>query len=247
MARLFDDGSNEYLELASAIMTVTPLSMACWFYSDDDTVTQALMGIGDGDAGTYDGFLIVADGAFAGDPLDAIVLVNQTPFTAVSSVGYSTNTWHHACGVFASSTSRTIYLDGGNSGTEVTLATPAGVDTTAIGRLPGFAAWEVSGRVAEAAMWNVALTAADAVVLAAGYSPLFVRPQNLVAYWSLIRDEDQDRVGGFDMTAFNTPSIAPHVPIRYPSAKMAGVSVGAPLIVAPFLTTYGGYSIPVGV
>ena len=52
-------------------------------------------------------------------------------------------------------------------------------------------------------------------MLARGYSPLFVRPQNLVAYWPLIRDEDQDRVGGYDMAAYNTPSVAAHPPIIY--------------------------------
>ncbi len=47
---------------------------------------------------------------------------------------------------------------------------------------------EFDGRIAEVAIWDVILTADEAAILSKGYSPLFVRPQNLVAYWPLIRE-----------------------------------------------------------
>jgi hypothetical protein len=75
----------------------------------------------------------------------------------------------------------------------------------------------MSGSIAEAAIWNVALTDAKVAILAAGFSPLFVDPQSLVAYWPLVRDTDDDVVGGYDMTAYNTPTVASHPPkIFYP-------------------------------
>ena len=46
---------------------------------------------------------------------------------------------------------------------------------------------EFDGRIAEIAIWDVILTATEAAVLGKGYSSLFVHPQNLVAYWPLIR------------------------------------------------------------
>ena len=72
--------------------------------------------------------------------------------------------------------------------------------------------------IAEAAVWNVDLTDAEVAILAAGYSPLFVRPQFLVAYWSLFGDSspEPDIIGGYDMTLNNGPTQATHPIIHYP-------------------------------
>lgn len=43
----------------------------------------------------------------------------------------------------------------------------------------------MEGDISEVGYWNVALTDADVAVLAKGVSPLLVRPEGLVAYWSL--------------------------------------------------------------
>jgi hypothetical protein len=64
-------------------------------------------------------------------------------------------------------------------------------------------------------------------MLAAGFSPLFVRPQSLVAYWPLIRDNDNDIVGGYDMTAYNTPTVAAHPPVIYPVSPHVTYFAGA--------------------
>jgi hypothetical protein len=45
MALLFDNSNSEYMIVLSAIRTSTPLSMACWFKSDDLTAGQSLMSI----------------------------------------------------------------------------------------------------------------------------------------------------------------------------------------------------------
>jgi len=70
MARLFDDGSSEYLGVGSAAVSGEPFSMACWFYSDSTTATQALMSVADGDV-AYQYFSLRAEGAVDG---------NQFPF-----------------------------------------------------------------------------------------------------------------------------------------------------------------------
>ena len=55
--------------------------------------------------------------------------------------------------------------------------------------------------------------------LDAGYSPLFVRPQNLVFYAPLVR-EAVDIVGGVALTPTNSPTISVHPPIIYPSSQI---------------------------
>jgi hypothetical protein len=217
MARLFDSGDSEYLHYAGAVVASPPVSMAAWFRADNVTAYGALVSLANDGAA---GFLaLYLGGPLAGDPVMAwhqsTAPANET---AKTSAGYSADTWHHGLAVFTSLSSRTAYLDGGNAGTGVDpLGDDGSPDFTDIGRRGvGAVQHYMSGRIAEAAIWNAALVAAEAQILAAGYSPLLVRPQNLVAHWPLVRDEDQDRVGGYHMTAYNAPTVATHPPIIKP-------------------------------
>jgi hypothetical protein len=151
-------------------------------------------------------------GSEAGDPVHWRARDAGVNSDAKTTAGYSANTWHHACGVEYSSNSRAAFLDGGNKGTNAVLSTPAGLDTTSIGvalRAGGPIGY-LDGMVAEVAIWSAALTDAEVAILALGYLPLAVRPQSLVAYWRLIRDTDEDIVGGYSLTAVNGPSIGAH-------------------------------------
>jgi hypothetical protein len=116
------------------------------------------------------------------------------------------NTYAHIAAVFAAVDDRRVYLNGGNKVTDdATSKTPAGIDTTSIGRRSTSApALYASGRIAEAAIYNAALTDDEIAELAAGASPLLVRPDALVAYWPLVgRDyPEPDLVGGFPMSLY---------------------------------------------
>lgn len=234
MARLFDDGSSEYLEVDSTPLSAWPVTMACWFYNDSIALRQALICVTDVLQGDRY-FALLADGSEGGDPVDAWARYDSSEH-CFTSAGYSASTWHHATGVWASNTERYSYLDGGNKGTDVDSVAFPPVDRVSIGRLGDSSPSNyISGRIAEAAIWTAALTDAEVASLAAGFSPLLVRPQSLVAYWPLIRDEDQDRVGGYDLTAYNTPSIAAHPPIIYPAPPIfvAAPTAGAPANAMP--------------
>lgn len=215
MARLFDDGASEYLESSATPISATPVTLGAWVYTDDvNQDDQTAITIQDTASGAN--FLSLTT-RIGGPGLAVRAYSKQGEDSAYSSVGLTQDTWHHICAVFAATNSRIAYLDGGNSGSNAGVSTDTGFDTVAIGARRDSSPGEYwSGRIAEAAIWNVALTVNEVGILALGYSPLFVRPQSLVSYWSLIRDEDQDRVGGYDMAAYNTPGIAPHAPVYYP-------------------------------
>lgn len=187
------NGSNQYLSIGSAVLTAVPLTMACWFNSDSTTTTQALVAInGDGSAGTGETrFAMVAGGALAGDPV-AISAKNTsgTDGLAQTSAAYSANTWTHAAGVFTSTTSRTAYINGGNSGNNTTNVTPNSLSRTAIGASNTQAGvlFYANARIAEVGIWNVALTADEILSLADGMKCNRVRPQSLVFYAPLVRD-----------------------------------------------------------
>lgn len=74
----------------------------------------------------------------------------------------------------------------------------------------------MSGLIAEAAIWNAALTDAEVAVLAAGYSPLLVRSQSLVFYIPLVR-EILDVVGGVTITNNNGSTVGDHCRIILPT------------------------------
>jgi len=235
MARLFDDASSEYLEnTISAPVTDAPLTLACWARLDFENQAHALVSVQDKDS-PNNWFILRAKN------VDQLLYANFWVRSSValpeatSTASFAINEWYHLCAIEYSTSSRAVLLDGGSKGTNATACTPTGMDSVSIGRIgdstpDGY----TSGRIAEAAIWNVALTDAEVAILAKGYSPLLVRPQNLVAYWPLIRDEDQDRVGGYNLTAVNTPTIAAHPRVLYPAPPMAiAVPIAATMIRIP--------------
>lgn len=222
MARSFN-GTTQYLSNAGAVLTAVPLTMACWFYSTSATTLQTLMSLGV--SGANDNrFSLFASGATAGDPVQA-----QTRGTAnasaLSTTGYSINTWQHACGVFASATDRRAYVNGGGEGIENTSRTPVGINSTYLGALQGASpATFLVGRIAEPAIWNVALNASEIAALARGVSPLRIRPGNLKFYPPLygVGSPEPDYIGGFLLTLNNAPTQADHAPVMPSFAYQQG-------------------------
>lgn len=190
MARLFDDALSQYLEKAEAIVTAAPLTMACWFYDNDTSVDQHLMTITDTGSNTHE-FSLALNRANPTTNVTFMGFDASASVATVSSAAWSANTWHHACGVCAAVNDWRVYLDGGNKGTDTTSVTPAGLDTTDVGRrnrLTGGSRY-MSGRIAEAAVWSAALDDAEVAALSKGICPLLIRPQSLVAYWPLFGND----------------------------------------------------------
>ncbi len=241
MARLFDDGASECLQIESAVVSAYPLGMACWFNSNDDTTNQMLIWVGDKDVDThYTG--ISARGAVGGDPVRAISrdyggANNQV---ADTSSGFASGTWHHAAGMFLSVSERHVYIDGGNKGSDTdTVGAMANHDRTTIGcsnsSIPGN---YMSGDIAEAAIWDLTSWGANDAArelafekaiasMAKGYSPLFF-PLGRLGCWKLIRDLN-DISGGYNLTASGTV-VSAHPRVIYPSKLWVprGIAVGTP-------------------
>jgi hypothetical protein len=108
--------------------------------------------------------------------------------------------------VFASTTSRTSYLNGTASTTNTTSNNPSAstFDVTDIANNQAASARAnyFNGLIAEAGIWSVALTLAEIQSLAKGVSPLMIRPASLIAYWPLIgqTSPEIDLRGRYEMT-----------------------------------------------
>lgn len=236
------DGANDWLGCETVPVVAPPFSMACWFNPDRVTHVEPLVGIyqSGGVSPNNSVHALQTLGTQAGDPLRAASYdgVASVFAAAVTTTGFTAGSWFHACGVWAATNDRRAFINGGSKGTNVTNVAPVDMVKTALARdyqtyLPHD---YFDGFLAEAAIWNAALSDAEVAVLAAGYRPTFVRPQNLAAYWPLLRHTGAlylDRVGSYSLTV-DGGSIQPHPPVLYPLAPMQGeagpvsVFVGAP-------------------
>lgn len=199
MARNFN-GTSARIHVSSAVVTAPPYTMACWFRTTNMTQLGCLLSLS---SSTSDYSTIFFRGDVAGDPIDILA---EGPGQAVSrsTTGCTSGKWHHACGVFTSATSRTVYLDGGSSATNTNPRTTT-LNQTEIG------AWRsslwFSGDIAEVGIWNIDLSVAEIAALANGVSPALIRPQNHVAYLPLIR-ETHEIVNATGFTDVNTTAAA---------------------------------------
>lgn len=208
-SKVFDDSNYDGLYYNSALLSSPPFTFAAWFKSDDNTTQdQTLVSITDTGAGLNNLYLLRA----LDDPDYTICPTTKSTTwynENQTSTTWSTNTWHHACGVWTSATNRTAYLDGGgSSGTSATSCTPTGLDTTCVGYAKRATDINhVSGKVCHAAIWNIALSADEVARLANGALPNTIRPEAIVAYWPLV-DDDNDYYGNYNLTEAGNPTFS---------------------------------------
>ena len=100
-----------------------------------------------------------------------------------SGVALTTN-WTHLVGQFDGTDAR-IYVDGVDKGSQNDSLVEPSIPLE-IGRYANQDSLNFAGDIAECALWDVTLNADEAAALAAGYSPLLVRPSALVRYLPLI-------------------------------------------------------------
>jgi len=158
---LVDDALSQYASTAVAAFVSMPFSMGCWFRADDVANVLTCISLGSTSNGFYRLFL---HGATGGDPIGAQQqeVAGGSAF-AVTSTGFSLNTWHHGMAVFSSSVLREVYIDGGSKGTNSTSVVPITPNDTSIGRNtgnPGFPEY-MSGNIDDVRLFNRALSATE--------------------------------------------------------------------------------------
>jgi hypothetical protein len=132
--------------------------------------------------------------------------------TSALSTTINAGTWYHLAATYGvSGQPITVWVNGvagtpaTNSGTAITLDRML-VGTRLNGGSPGVFA---NGDIAEAAVWNDVLSAAEIAALAARFRPDLIKPQNLSLYLDLIRTA-RDRKSGVSLTPSGGPTISPH-------------------------------------
>jgi hypothetical protein len=218
--------------MSSSPVTSYPFSWCLWVYPTDISIDNEYFFIGE--ASSYVALGIREDGT---PDFKHRLRVRAAAYLWGDTV--SVNAWTHLGGVVLGESTNhlLLYSDGtkytGNGATNSEQL----FDTVALGRLSDSSPSNYSsGNIAEAAIWNVQLTDAEFASLAVGISPLVIRPQSLVFYVPLVRDNDEDLIGGNSLTAFNSPTIQAHPPIYNPAPPLV---VGVPTAVISGEVTWG--------
>ncbi len=204
------NGTNQYLQVTGgAPVASVPLSMACWFKVPNITEAHVTISLADENAVNHY-FNMDIRGDVGGDPVRAVAR-GTSQYTAITSSGFSANTWSLGVVVFTNATSRAAYLNGGNKGTETTDQTPAGIDIVTIGVLDTNDEFHeyMNGNIALVTLWDIALGDADVTALwnsGAGVDPTTIQSGNVVAHWFDGTEVDTDHVGSFDLTPYNSPT-----------------------------------------
>jgi hypothetical protein len=206
MAYEFAAASSQHLTTASAPVSSHPCTLSCWFYSN--TLTNCALVTVETTSGNL---TLMNIGANDNGTARANIYQNASGATFDTTASFSNQTWNHIACAFSSATSRTLYLNGGNSVTNTTSVTTSSLVRAAIsGRyFSGSTSAFANGRIAEVGIWNAALTAAEIASLADGMTCDKVRPQSLVFYAPLVRNL-QDVRGGRTITNNNTATVANH-------------------------------------
>jgi hypothetical protein len=229
MARSFNNGT-QYLSVSSTPVTAAPLTISTWFYAAATNDLYVTLFISDTGASNYFGLYINNAAAKTA----AVACVSDSEDVIDSTTTFSVNTWNHTAAVFASSTSRSVYLNGGGKATSTNSKVPGSLNRINVGA--NFDSPSVldpmNGRLAEVGIWNAALTDDEVTSLSKGVSPLKVRPASLVAYWPLYGNASPEpsysrNSTDYSLTLNGSPTQVDHPPVSAPWAGSFGFLTAA--------------------
>ena len=203
MSVVLTAASEMYLKTSTINVSVKPVTFSAWVKSDTLTPYQGIISL----TNNSNEWLFIWLRGTAGDNYPAALEYATAFKRAIASAAYTTNTWHHICGVFTNSTSRTIYLDGANSSenTESQDVNFSLFDQILIGTYRTVTTAWFSGKIVHCAIWNTGLSEAQIILLAAGASPESIASSNLVDFWPLIFNS-KSSINSNHLTEHNSPT-----------------------------------------
>ncbi len=176
------NGTSSYLENTTQVVSNFPFSISAWVKTTASS-TQTVAGIFVSGSSNQHYRITIS-----GTGMPTIEASNTTNRTAASTTAINDGEWHHVVGVFASSTSRTLYVDGVSKATSATAATfTASINRFAVGRNSNSAPGSYfNGNIDEVSLWNVALGLAEVTTVYNSGSPSVIAgTAGLVSSWRL--------------------------------------------------------------
>jgi Concanavalin A-like lectin/glucanases superfamily len=165
---------------APSPITSVPLTMGVWVYMTATSVDAGPMTIGGStDANMFDLAIPHSNLIPQAESGASSVYAQSNAAGAVVA-----NTWFHLAGVYASATSRLIYVNGVPGTVNATSITPLTITQIIIGASPSNGN-RLAGNAAFPGVWSAALTGPEILSLAQGRHPRRVRPASILAALNL--------------------------------------------------------------
>jgi len=223
--------SNEFYSLGSAISSNAKLYVSVWYKSNDLSSTNTVFSLSSTSSTQRKMHC-----ALESDGIRTIVKDGAGSSEAVSSISPTENVWQHALFGIDSSTSRFVWLNGGNKGSNTTSRSPSSPNITAIGmERDQSPSNPMEGIEAELVIWEgVSLLDNHAKHLASGFSPWKIFPANILAFYHMFTNGTTlfDYSGnGNNMTKSGTPDQADHAPVgpMYGTQQIITLSIAVKL------------------
>jgi hypothetical protein len=210
-------------DAASVDIIGTALTLAGWIWADNVGTAQGIFTkeSNSGSNGQYSMLTATPSGTLRWRISDN----SGSPDTCDSAAGaLVTNRWQHICGVkdgTAGGAALRSYIDGVQAAAVAStrIIVNSGNDFRVGNRHPGSESFD--GRVAEVAIWDVALTAGEVLALAKGAAPSRIRLPNLRGYWPIFAVGASE----FDMAGRQALSVNGAIaayPLSPPTGRLAG-------------------------
>lgn len=175
----FLKASSQYAESVTTVPAGPVISMACWYKGVDFATAPTLIEVSTGVSSKA--MLSTTTGAKC---QAVITSTGGTNGIAASTQGGSAGVWMHCAARFISSASRKVYTNGIGEVENTTLVDLGTLDRYVIGANYNSSSrnFYANGSIAECAVWDGDITSAAIPALAAGISPLKIRPDILRLY-----------------------------------------------------------------
>lgn len=219
------DGTTTNLIRSDPIVSALPITLACWFRLRGGSTQQFMMGSGSTSSAYPMAVLAYRPDLGGGLRANYRDNVGVDTTTLTTSTAVVPGRWHHGAAVFTSTTSRSMFLDGGGAATDTTSVPNAWtVDSFAVGSrytTTGSTLY-FNGLIAHAAIWAAALTPAEIRQLAAGARPDRVRPGSLAEYWTAGRNSGVRGARGTLLLPSGSVGWAEGPPVMEPRKRVWG-------------------------
>lgn len=206
MAYNFIASSSQCLSTSSIPVTTPPFTISTWFRRGSIAGNPSVVGFfQNASNGTAQLLTLRSDTKLAAGSYNS-----ATYDQSLSAATTTLNVWTHGAGVWASTSSRTVYVNGTAGTTNTTNISVANLNSIGIGAtIRPTLSDQYNGDIADVGIWNISLTADEIISLSRGVSCLLIRPQNLIFFAPLIRSL-QDVTRGLTITNRNSATVSNH-------------------------------------